>query len=177
MVMQERPGDTRNNVLPTHLLNFQESCTCTSGMKPLWQSPNHDKWATSKSTQVSIRSNCTFCLKCIRTQVLRPSNYLKIEPSPESHPHPDPIINKNIQNRLNKLQSLKGSDMSPHDLALAQESCRGRGTFSPLLTANVCITHHEIFNFMQYLQHSSVLGKLVLHEQKGWDRGRWVGTP
>jgi len=28
-----------------------------------------------------------------------------------------------------------------------------------------------------YLQHSNVLGKLVLHKQKGWDRGRWVGTP
>jgi len=27
--------------------------------------------------------------------------------------------------------------MSWHDLALAQESCGGHGTFSPLLTANV----------------------------------------
>ena len=36
--------------------------------------------------------------------------------------------------------------MSQDDLALAQESCRGHGTFSPLLTANVCITHHETFN-------------------------------
>jgi len=27
--------------------------------------------------------------------------------------------------------------MSWHDLALAQESCRGHGTFSPLLTANI----------------------------------------
>jgi len=34
--------------------------------------------------------------------------------------------------------------MSRHDLALAQESCRGHGTFIPLLTTNVCITHHEI---------------------------------
>jgi len=33
--------------------------------------------------------------------------------------------------------------MSWHDLALAQESCRVHGTFSPLLTANVCITCHE----------------------------------
>jgi len=41
--------------------------------------------------------------------------------------------------------------MSQHDLALAQESCRGHGTFSPLLTANVCITHHETFNSMYYL--------------------------
>jgi len=53
--------------------------------------------------------------------------------------------------------------MSRHDLALAQESCRGHGTFSPLLTANVCITRHETFNSI----HSNVLGKLVLHEQKG----------
>jgi len=30
---------------------------------------------------------------------------------------------------------------------------------------------------MYYLYHSNVLGKLILHEQKGWDRGRWVGTP
>ena len=67
--------------------------------------------------------------------------------------------------------------MSQHDLALAQESCRGHGTSSPLLTANVCITRHETFNSMYYLLHSKVLGKLVLHEQKGWDRGRWVGTP
>jgi len=33
--------------------------------------------------------------------------------------------------------------MSRHDLALAQESCRGHGIFSPLMTANVCITRHE----------------------------------
>ena len=59
---------------------------------------------------------------------------------------------------MNKLQSLKRRDMSRHDLALAQESCRGHGTFSPL-----CI--------MYYLQYSNVLGKLVLHEQKGWDKG------
>ena len=32
--------------------------------------------------------------------------------------------------------------------ALAQGSCRGHGTFSPLLTANVCITRHETFNSM-----------------------------
>ena len=32
--------------------------------------------------------------------------------------------------------------MSRHDLALAQESCRGHGIFSPLLTTNVCITCH-----------------------------------
>ena len=67
--------------------------------------------------------------------------------------------------------------MSRHDLALAQESCRGHGTFRPLLTANVCTTRHETFNSMYYLQHSNVLRKLVLHEQKEWDRGRWVGTP
>jgi len=29
--------------------------------------------------------------------------------------------------------------MSRHDLPLAQESCRGHGTFSPLLTAYVCV--------------------------------------
>ena len=40
--------------------------------------------------------------------------------------------------------------MSRHDLALAQESFRGHGTFSPLLTANVCITRHETFNSMHY---------------------------
>jgi len=41
--------------------------------------------------------------------------------------------------------------MSLHDLALAQESRRGQATFSPLLTANVCITHHETFNSMYCL--------------------------
>jgi len=41
--------------------------------------------------------------------------------------------------------------MSRHDLALAQESYRGHDTFSPLLTANVCITRHETFNSMYYL--------------------------
>jgi len=41
--------------------------------------------------------------------------------------------------------------MSQHDLAIAQESCRGHDTFSPLLTANVCITRHETFNSMYYL--------------------------
>jgi len=40
--------------------------------------------------------------------------------------------------------------MSQHDLALAQKSCRGHSTFSPLLTANVCITHHEPFNSIIY---------------------------
>jgi len=67
--------------------------------------------------------------------------------------------------------------MSRHDLALAQESCTGHGTSSPLLTANVCIIHHETLNSMYYLYLSNVLGKLVLHQQKGWDRGKWVGTP
>jgi len=38
--------------------------------------------------------------------------------------------------------------MSRHDLVLAQESCRGQGTFSPLLTANV---RHETCNSMYYL--------------------------
>jgi len=41
--------------------------------------------------------------------------------------------------------------MSRHDLTLAQESCRGHGTFSPSLTTSVCITRHETFNSMCYL--------------------------
>ena len=41
--------------------------------------------------------------------------------------------------------------MSRHDLALAQESCRGHGTSSPLMAVNVCITRHETFNSMYYL--------------------------
>ena len=55
--------------------------------------------------------------------------------------------------------------MSRHDLALAQDLCRGHGTFSPLLTGNVCITCHETFNSIIY--SINVLGKLFLHEQKG----------
>ena len=40
--------------------------------------------------------------------------------------------------------------MSRHDLALAQESCRGHGTFSPLLTANGVggLVHPESENSM-----------------------------
>ena len=45
---------------------------------------------------------------------------------------------------LKQAIDLKRRDMSRHDLALAQESCRGHGTFSLLPTANVCITHHVL---------------------------------
>jgi len=57
--------------------------------------------------------------------------------------------------------------MSQHDLALAQESCRGHGTFSPLLTANVFITCHETFNSMYYYSIAMSLGNWFCMSIKG----------
>jgi len=52
------------------------------------------------------------------------------------------------------------------------------------LTANVYMSLSAFKYYSVYvsktnwdLRSSSVLGRLVLHEQIGWDRGRWVGTP
>jgi len=55
--------------------------------------------------------------------------------------------------------------MSRHDLISAQ-------------TSNVCITCHAAIACIYVLSDvtsSNVLERLVQCEQKGWDRGRWVG--
>ena len=57
--------------------------------------------------------------------------------------------------------------MSRHDLALAQESCRGHGTFSPLLTANGVggLVHPESENSMGVSQlgcRMALVGTAVL---------------
>jgi len=62
--------------------------------------------------------------------------------------------------------------MSRHDLVSAQIS-------------NVCVTRHAALNAIAYtvcvkqfvmsLPASNFLGVVVQWEQKGWDRGRWVG--
>ena len=60
--------------------------------------------------------------------------------------------------------------MSRHDLVSAQIS-------------NVCITRHAALNAIAHIvcvkicdiTSSKFLGILVQWEQKGWDRGRWVG--
>ena len=56
--------------------------------------------------------------------------------------------------------------MSQHDLVSAQ-------------TSNVCITRHAaiacICQTICDATSSNVLGRLVQCEQKGWDRGRWIG--
>ena len=66
--------------------------------------------------------------------------------------------------------------MSQHDLALAQESCRGHGTFSPLLTANVCITRHETFNSIIYSIAMS-LGNCFCMSRKGGTGGGGLVHP
>jgi len=55
--------------------------------------------------------------------------------------------------------------MSRHDLALAQESCRGHGTLSPLLTVNVCITCHETLAIIYSIAMS--LGNWFCRSRKG----------
>ena len=66
--------------------------------------------------------------------------------------------------------------MSRHDLALVQESCRGHGTFSPLLTANVCITRHETFNSIIYSIAMS-LGTCFCMSRKGGTGGGGLVHP
>ena len=66
--------------------------------------------------------------------------------------------------------------MSRHDLALAQESCRVHGTFSPLLTANVCITRHETFNSIIYSIAMS-LGNCFCMSRKGGTGGGGLVHP
>ena len=58
-----------------------------------------DKWATSKSTQLSTKfeSNCSFCLKMPWTQPWGPLTNWKFEPSSRPHTHSDPIINKHTE--------------------------------------------------------------------------------
>ena len=57
--------------------------------------------------------------------------------------------------------------MSRQDLALAQESCRGHGTFSPLLTANVCITRHETSTLCIIYSIAMSLGNWFCMSRKG----------
>ena len=66
--------------------------------------------------------------------------------------------------------------MSQRDLALAQESCRGHGTFSPLLTANVCITRHETFKSIIYSIAMS-LGNWFCMSRKGGTGGGGLVNP
>ena len=51
-----------------------------------------DKWATSKSTQLSTKVWVKLLL-LLENSILRPSNW-KFEPSPKAHTHSDLIINK-----------------------------------------------------------------------------------
>ena len=68
--------------------------------------------------------------------------------------------------------------MSRHDLALAQESCRGHGTFSPLLTANVCITRHETFNSVLSIYSIAMsLGSWFCMSRKGGTGGGGLVDP
>ena len=56
-----------------------------------------DKWATSKSTQLSTKVWAKLLLPLENAlKLLRPSN-LKFEPSPRAHTHSDPIINKHTE--------------------------------------------------------------------------------
>ena len=66
--------------------------------------------------------------------------------------------------------------MSRHDLALAQESCRGHGIFSPLLTAIVCITCHETFNSIIFSLAMS-LGNCFCVSRKGGTGGGGLVHP
>ena len=70
---------------------------------------------------------------------------------------------------LARKQFIPRCDMSQHDLVSAQMSY-------------VTITRHAALNCIAYMcqticdvTSSSALGILVQCEQKGWDRGRWVG--
>ena len=66
--------------------------------------------------------------------------------------------------------------MSRHNLALAQESCGEHDTFSPLLTANVCITHHETFLCIIY-SIAMPLGNWFCMSRKGGTGGGGLVHP
>ena len=74
----------------------------------------------------------------------------------------------------NKIVIKRG--MSRHNLVSAQN--HAENMVAPI-TANICITCHATLACMCqticYVTSSNVLGRLVQCEQKGWDRGRWVG--
>ena len=63
--------------------------------------------------------------------------------------------------------------MSRHDLALAQ----GHGTFSPLLTANVCITRHEASTLCFIYSIAMSLGNWFCMSRKGGTGGGGLVHP
>ena len=67
--------------------------------------------------------------------------------------------------------------MSRHDLALAQESCRGHGTFSPLLTANVCITIMKLSTLCIIYSIAMSLGNWFCMSRKGGTGGGGLVNP
>ena len=67
--------------------------------------------------------------------------------------------------------------MSQQDLTLTQESCRGHGTFSPLLTANVCITRHETSTLCIIYSIAISLGTWFCRSRKGGTGGGGLVHP
>jgi len=58
--------------------------------------------------------------------------------------------------------------MARHDLALAQESCRGDGTFSPLLTAMKLSTLCIIYSIAMSWEIGSAWAERVGQGEVGW---------
>jgi len=67
--------------------------------------------------------------------------------------------------------------MSRHDLAIAQKSCRGHGTFSPLLTSNVCITVMKLATLCIIYSIAMSLGNWFYMSRKGETGGGGLVHP
>ena len=62
-------------------------------------------------------------------------------------------------------------------LASAHESCRGHGIFIPLLTANVCITCHELSTLCIIYSIAMSLGNCFCMSRKGGTGGGGLVHP
>ena len=71
-------------------------------------------------------------------------------------------------------QSLKGSDMSWHDLVSAWNHAEDMVAVSPL-TTNVCITCHETFGFKYYHSYVSTICEVTSSNVLGRNGGTWGG--
>jgi len=67
--------------------------------------------------------------------------------------------------------------MSQHDLALAQEFMQRTSTFSPLLTAHVCITRHETSTLCIIYSTAMSLGNWFCMSRKGGTGGGGLVHP
>ena len=110
-------------------------------------------WVCRNSGKHSVMVCVQFCLRLTNWQP-----YCALETTYSMHPLKFWIttLSSTLWLKMSTSQSLKGRDMSRHDLALAQESCRGYGSMSLLAMS---------------------LGDWFCVSRKGGTGGRWVGTP